>query len=96
MIVTGADDNKSPKETKRVYDLATGPKITGLVVRAKHTLGVRFWYGPMTAFFLTHLEGDAAAEEYVWGDRGIESSPRITGGEHECGGWRSKSSDICR
>lgn len=49
----------------------------------------------MTAFFRTHLAGDADAEEHSWGSQGVEANPRITWGEHDCGGWKSQSSLVC-
>lgn len=97
MIVSGAEDNVAPpRDIKRIYDIATGPKMVGFVVGANHLNVPRFWYGPMTAFFLTHLAGDEEAERYSWGDEGLENSPRIIGGNHDCGGWRGVTSACLR
>ena len=97
MIVSGTEDNVAPsRDIRRIYNLATGPKMMGFAVGANHLTAVpRFWFGPMTAFFLTHLAGDEEAETYSWGDEGLEKSERIIGGDHDCGGWRSVSSDVC-
>ena len=98
MILSGTDDLTAPyRDAKRIYDLATGPKIIAALVGGNQLTIPRFWYGAMTAFFLTHLAGNPVAEEYVWGPHGLlESSPRIAGAEHDCGGWRSANSDVCR
>ena len=97
MIVSGTEDTNAPyRDTKLLYDRATGPKIVGVLEGSNHYTSPRFWAGPMTAFFLTHLAGDAEAEKYAWGpSQGLESNPRITNGEHACGGWRSRSSAVC-
>ena len=68
MIVSSSEDSNAPyRDTKRVYDRATGPKIIGVLEGSNHYTSPRFWAGLMTAFFRTHLAGDAEAEKYVWG-----------------------------
>ena len=99
MIVSGTEDTNAPyRESKRIFDRATGPKIIGVLDGSNHYTSPRFWAGPMTAFLLTHLAKDKEAEKYVWGSKdvdGLEAHPRITRAEHSCGGWRSQSSDVC-
>ena len=66
VIVSGTEDTNAPyRDTKRIYDQATGPKIVGVLDGTNHYTSPRFWAGPMTAFLLTHLAGDAEAEEYA-------------------------------
>ena len=63
MIVSSEQDTNAPyANTKRVYDRATGPKILGVLGGSNHYTSPRWWAGPMTAFFLTHLGRVALVE----------------------------------
>jgi len=97
MLVSSSLDTNAPyPDTKRLYDMGRGPKILAVLRGGTHYTSPRFWAGPMTAFFRVHLANDPDAEEYVWGDKGLEADSSMTRTEHNCNGWTSQKAAVCR